>query len=329
MDLWSIKIIVEDKFKELFSEYFENFDGYLSSSLFQDKDLNIRCNVSKSYNLTTNKLGELHQNKYWLLEILLNKKPNKKIINAKLNFLAKQFKLNKFYDYNEKNNDKEFLNKIYISKIINKDWLKENRSSFPPINIDNFYIYGSHIKKECSENKIPIKIDASFAFGTGYHETTKSCLNSLTYLSRIYNPKSILDYGCGTGILGIASKKFLKNNKITFVDIDINALKLTKKNLRLNNIISREIFLSKSNTMKNFSKKKYYDLIFANILFSPLKSLAPRLKFISKPNSFIILSGLLSNQITNIVNRYKIFGFKLKKKIIINGWGTVIMRRQF
>ena len=329
MDLWSIRIIVKDKFKELFSEYFENFDGYMSSSLFQDNDLNYKYDIDKSYNLSTNKLGEFHLNKYWILEIILNIKPDKKFIKTKLNFLAKQFKLNEFYVYNKKNNDKNFLNKIYISKIINKDWLKENRSSFPSINIDNFYIYGSHIKKECSENKIPIKIDASFAFGTGSHETTRSCLNSLTYLSKIYNPKSVLDYGCGTGILGIASKKIFKNNKITFVDIDINALKLTKQNLRLNNIFSREILLSKSNTMKNFNKKKYYDLIFANILFGPLTSLASRLKFISKPNSFIVLSGLLSNQITNIVNRYKMFGFKLKKKIIINGWGTVIMRRQF
>ena len=329
MDLWSIRIIVKDKFKELFSEYFENFDGYMSSSLFQDKDLNSKYEIDKSYNLSTNKLGEFHLNKYWILEIILNIKPDKKIIKTKLNFLAKQFRLNEFYVYNKKNNDKNFFNKIYISKIINKDWLKENRSSFPFINIDNFYIYGSHIKKECSENKIPIKIDASVAFGTGSHETTRSCLNSLTYLSKIYNPKSVLDYGCGTGILGIASKKIFKNNKITFVDIDINALKLTKQNLRLNNIISREILLSKSTTIKNFNKKKYYDLIFANILYGPLTSLAPRLKFISKPNSFIVLSGLLSNQITNIVNRYKMFGFKLRKKIIINGWGTVIMRLQF
>ena len=77
MDLWSIRIVVEDKFKELFSEFFENFDGYLSSSLFQDKDLSVRYDISKSYNLTTNKLGEFHQNEYWLLEVLLNKKPNK------------------------------------------------------------------------------------------------------------------------------------------------------------------------------------------------------------------------------------------------------------
>ena len=81
--------------------------------------------------------------------------------------------------------------------------------------------------------------------------------------------------------------------------------------------------------MKNFNKKKYYDLIFANILFGPLLSLAPMFKSVLKPNSFIILSGLLSNQVTNIVNRYKMFGFKLKKKIITNGWGTLIMRRQF
>ena len=52
MDLWSIRIIVKDKFKELFSEYFENFDGYMSSSLFQDKDLNSKYKfiLKKSFN---------------------------------------------------------------------------------------------------------------------------------------------------------------------------------------------------------------------------------------------------------------------------------------
>ena len=70
MDLWSIRIIVEDKFSELFSEYFENFDGYLSSSLFQDKDLSVRYDISKSFNLTANKLGEFHLNRYWILEIM-------------------------------------------------------------------------------------------------------------------------------------------------------------------------------------------------------------------------------------------------------------------
>ena len=61
--------------------------------------------------------------------------------------------------------------------------------------------------------------------------------------------------------------------------------------------------------MKNFNKK-YYDLIFANILFGPLTNLAPRLKFISKPNSFIVLSGLLSNQIKKLLIDIKCLGLK-------------------
>ena len=102
MGLWSIRIFVEDKFKELFSEFFENFDGYLSSSLFQDKDLSVKYDISKSYNLTANKLGEFHLNKYWILEIILNIKPDKKLIKTKLNSLAKQFKLNEFHIYKKK-----------------------------------------------------------------------------------------------------------------------------------------------------------------------------------------------------------------------------------
>ena len=78
MDLWLIRIIIEDKFKQLFSEFFENIDGYLSSSLFQDKDLNKKYNSGKFYNLTANNLGEFYQNKYWILETLLDKRPNTK-----------------------------------------------------------------------------------------------------------------------------------------------------------------------------------------------------------------------------------------------------------
>ena len=86
MDLWSIRIIVNDKFKELFSEYFENFDGYMSSSLFQDNDLNCKYDIDKFYNLSTNKLGEFHLNKYWILETILNIKPDKKFIKTKIFF---------------------------------------------------------------------------------------------------------------------------------------------------------------------------------------------------------------------------------------------------
>ena len=122
-------------------------------------------------------------------------------------------------------------------------------------------------------------------------------------------------------------------NRLQSVSITPNSfyLKFVKLNIKRSEIpaVTYVDYSARIQTVSQKTNKKYYDLIFANILFGPLTSLAPRLKFISKPNSFIVLSGLLSNQITNIVNRYKMFGFKFKKKIIINGWGTVIMRRQF
>ena len=67
-----------------------------------------------------------------------------------------------------------------------------------------------------SASKIPIKIDASTAFGTGSHETTKCCLKALTFISRFTKSNQILDYGCGTGILGMSSKKIFKKSYLTF-----------------------------------------------------------------------------------------------------------------
>ena len=64
--------------------------------------------------------------------------------------------------------------------------------------------YGSHNNKNYSVSKIPIKIDASTAFGTGTHETTKCCLKALTFISRFSKSNRILDYGCGTGLSGLA-----------------------------------------------------------------------------------------------------------------------------
>jgi ribosomal protein L11 methylase PrmA len=65
--------------------------------------------------------------------------------------------------------------------------------------------------------------------------------------------------------------------------------------------------------------------VFANILFAPLYNLTPVFKYIIKPNSFLILSGLLKKQIPYIINRYNNFGFIEEKKIILEDWGSIIM----
>ncbi len=327
MDLWSVRFEIEDNFKNIFSEYVEGFTGYISSSLFvnDEKDKKKNTNIYLK-NISINKFGEFHQNQIWVLEVLLNQKPDINTIKRKLNYLAKELKTTEYY-FNDKHNKEKYACKAYVSKVVQKDWLKYNRKSFPIINVDNFYIHGSHINKNCSVNKIPIKIDASTAFGTGSHETTKCCLKALSFIFRFSKSYRTLDYGCGTGILGIASKKLFKKSKITFVDIDKDAVMLTKENLKLNNILSNQVYLTNSYHSNKYIKKQFYDLIFANILFNPLKKLAPLFNLIIKPNSFLILSGLLNEQIPYIINFYNKYGFKEKKIFYLNGWGSIIMKR--
>ena len=314
MDLWSVSFFIEDKYKNLFSEYVESFEGYISSSLFANEKKSKKNFSGFSFNKTTNKkLGEFYQNHFWTLEVLLDQKPLNRTITTKLNNLAKQLKINQYREMNDFSKNEQAVKIIKINKIASKNWLELNRKSFPTINVDNFYIYGSHIIKDCQVNKIPIKIDASIAFGTGSHSTTKSCLKAITYLSRFFRPKEILDYGCGTGILGIASKKIFKNSEITFVDIDSNAKKLTKENIAFNNLKSNKIYLTNAYCYSKYKKNDLYDLVLVNILFSPLYNLALTFKYILKSGSIIILSGLLKSQAPYIINRYRKFGFKQKK----------------
>ena len=326
MNLWSVSILIEDQFKNLYSEYFEDFDGYMSSSLFHEQ--NNLLTRSKSYKYLSNKninLGEFHQNEFWVLEVIFRKKPSLNIIKIKLNILSKELRKEEYNIEDNDLNSSVIFNSIKLKKVNVKNWIVENRKSFPIINVDNFYIYGSHISKENPCYKIPIKINASTAFGTGSHATTKCCLKSITYLSNFYKPKKILDYGCGTGILGIATKKIFINSQIYLVDIDKNAVDLTKENLKLNKIKSNKVYLTNKFSFKKYIKFKKYDLIIANILFTPLYKLAPVFAYILKSKSKIILSGLLKHQIPYMINRFNNFGFYEEKKFFMDDWGSIIM----
>ena len=94
MDLWSLTFVIEDKFKNLFSEYVEDFEGYLSFSLFNYTKKNTK-NVLP-INIINN-LGEFHQNEFWTLEVLVQKKPDNNLVEMKLNNLARQLSVNEYY----------------------------------------------------------------------------------------------------------------------------------------------------------------------------------------------------------------------------------------
>ena len=326
MDLWKISLIVEDKYKNIFMEHVETIDGYVSSSLFDIKKSLTTPKLKRKVNLINDHLGEFHQNEYWSLEILVNQKPQHDVIKKIINSLAQELKIEKYLIQEIINTQEKKKHFIHIDKLKKLNWLKEKRKSFPIIEVNNFYIYGSHIKKKNLNNILPIKINASTAFGTGSHATTKCCLKSINFLSKIFKPQKILDYGCGTGILGIAAKKVFKRSEITLVDIDQEAIKLSKHNIKLNNIVSNQLYITNNYFSFKYIKKNNYDLIIANILFSPLYDLAPLFKRVLKINSYLILSGLLNFQIPKIIKRYNHFGFIPKKVICSSEWGAIILK---
>lgn len=142
---------------------------------------------------------------------------------------------------------------------------------------------------------IIVDLDPGLAFGTGTHPTTAMCLHWLD--QHAPQGHSVIDYGCGSGILAIAALK-LGAAHVHGVDIDPQALLASRDNAERNHV-SAALTLS-----LNDHDLQPADLVIANILAGPLESLAPRLAELTKANGHIVLSGVLTEQAQAVQNRY-------------------------
>ena len=189
------------------------------------------------------------------------------------------------------------------------DWVKSTQTQFSPIRInDKLWIIPTWHKIQ-DKNAINLILDPGLAFGTGTHPTTHLCL--LWLLDNINQNLSVLDYGCGSGILGIAAKK-IGAKKVIGVDIDNQAIKASKDNSEMNNVQ-----ISWSNTKEKIDFKA--DLVVANILSSALRVLAPILAEHCITNGKIALSGILESQEDDIKKIYNSW-FDLDPSYKKDGW---------
>jgi len=149
------------------------------------------------------------------------------------------------------------------------------------------------------------------AFGSGSHETTHLCLE---YLDK--NPPkklSVLDYGCGSGILGIAAL-LLGATEVIAIDIDPQALIATEENSKVNNVTNKiQIGMPEA-----FTEAKV-DILIANILANPLKDLKKAFLNLTNDNAQIVMSGIMKNQLKSIKSHYErdLDIVEVKEK---NGW---------
>ncbi len=227
-----------------------------------------------------------------------------------------------------KNLDSEKL-VFNIEKKAWEDWNQEWKKHYKPIVVsDRINVFPSWLKDNNDTNKI--WINPGMGFGTGTHETTFLCLgfydSFIEKFSKMDDTLAVLDLGCGSGILGIAAKKFTKCN-VDFCDIDTDALDNCVENLALN-FIDGELDGSSVCSREKLVKNKRYNFIFANILEPVLIAEQKTILAASLVGTDLIISGLLEEQFLNIVNTYAQDGWKLIEKRDKNGWVALHLNKE-
>ena len=183
---------------------------------------------------------------------------------------------------------------IELEEVAEQDWVRLTQAQFDPIKVDErlWIVPSWHAAPDA--NAINLILDPGLAFGTGSHPTTFLCLQWLTKI--VHGGETLLDYGCGSGILAIAAAK-LGAASVLGVDIDDNALIAAGDNAA-NNGVTLGLRHSREKLEERF------DIVVANILTNPLCVLAPLLAGRIAPGGRIALSGVLAAQAEHVMAAY-------------------------
>lgn len=194
-------------------------------------------------------------------------------------------------------------------EIQEQDWVRATQSQFDPIRItDQLWIVPTWHNSP-NPDAINIILDPGLAFGTGSHPTTHLCL---TWLSQtVSSEQSVLDYGCGSGILAIAAKK-LGAGLVVGTDIDTQAIQSSLYNAEQNNVSAEFLHAGQY-------QSKEFDIVVANILSSALSVLAPALAKSCKAGGKIALSGILREQADDVSAIYAQW-FDMKAPQYMDSW---------
>ncbi len=188
-------------------------------------------------------------------------------------------------------------------KVDDEDWVRLTQSQFEPIHIGkNIWVVPSWHEAP-DPSALILELDPGLAFGTGSHPTTKLCMEWLE--AHPAPGQSVLDYGCGSGILAMVARK-LGATEVAGVDIDPQAIESARDNAARNQVADIEYFVPEEFAQSAHAEAKF-DIVVANILSSPLKLMAPMLSGRVAPGGALILSGVLARQAEEVAAAYAPF----------------------
>jgi len=212
----------------------------------------------------------------------------------------------------------EKLPEYRIEPLADNDWVRLTQSQFEPIPISPRLWIVPTWHTPSDPKAINIVLDPGLAFGTGSHPTTRLCLRWLD--QNLQGGESVLDYGCGSGILAIAALK-LGAARAIGVDVDKQAVIASRDNATANQVSNVKFYLPDD------APQDSYDLVVANILTNPLRLLAPLLANATRQSGQIVLSGILEEQAPSVMEIYQQW-FELNPPIFEDGWSCLSGRKR-
>ncbi|MBI5909760.1 MAG: 50S ribosomal protein L11 methyltransferase [Betaproteobacteria bacterium] len=217
----------------------------------------------------------------------------------------------------------EQLPKFHIEMLADNDWVRLTQAQFEPIRISQRLWIVPTWHTPSDPDAINIVLDPGLAFGTGSHPTTRLCLRWLD--NNLQGGESVLDYGCGSGILAIAALKLGATHAVG-VDVDSQAVSASRDNAVANKV-GNVRFCLPDDAMPSTYDLATYDLVVANILTNPLRLLAPLLANATRQGGQIVLSGILDEQAQDVMNIYQQW-FDLNAPIFEGGWSCLSGRKR-
>lgn len=203
-----------------------------------------------------------------------------------------------------------------------KDWSQEWKKHFKPVACSNgrLWICPSWIEAP-QPDAVNLRLDPGLAFGTGSHPTTMLCLNWLE--KQPLEGKTVIDFGCGSGILGIAAL-LLGAEKVWAIDNDPQALLASRDNAQRNDIKDERLITLLPEQIPSEAKA---DIMLANILAKPLIDLAEKISNLTSNNGHLCLSGILSHQVDQVSAAYT-EKFIFAASVIEDNWAQLSAKKQ-
>ncbi len=220
--------------------------------------------------------------------------------------------------------------KTELSKTDEKDWENNWKQYFHPLPIGNKFLVVPSWEKEESADRVVIEIDPASSFGTGRHETTALCLESLETLSP--EGKNVLDMGCGSGILGIGAA-LLGASHVDAIDIDMVATRIAEENAEKNGVPAEKIDVVCGNvlddeTLWNRVAEGKYDIILANIVADIISDMLPMFKSCLTDNGKMVCSGIISPRKKFVLDALASNGFEVDEIKEKNDWVAIVCRKK-